>query len=153
MNIYVAGKTHDAARVKEVQECLISLGHTITYDWTPAVERHGADHEGAPLSRAQAERYAEEDIDGVREAQLVIVLPHERLVGTLIEIGTALSKGICVLFLGTPHQRCIFWAHPLVGRTFMEWPACAGELSLILKGRKAPAKVHTDGRNLKRLEV
>jgi hypothetical protein len=121
MNIYVAGKTHDLLIVREVQAWLRSEGHFITHDWTRAVENHGADHDGATLSRNDAKLYAIEDIHGVRTADAVIVIPHERWCGSLIEIGAALITNTPVLILGMPHQRCVFWAHPMVRMTPVEW--------------------------------
>lgn len=148
MNIYVAGKTHDFPKVREVQQCVRAHGHTITHDWTTSVELHGPDHQGEPLTFPEAEMIAEQDVDGVREADLVIVIPHERLTGTLIEIGIAVGLGIDVVFLGPPHPRSVFWAHPRVRMLWFEWPTCKPELQALLMVQ-SPSKlkrVPVDGR-------
>lgn len=129
MQVYVAGKTHDLAIVQEVQAWLIREGHSVTHDWTVAVEKHGADHEGEPLSREDAEHYAIEDIHGVRVADVVVAVPSSRWCGTLLEIGAALITNTPVVILGIPYQRCVFWAHPRVRMTTVEWPHAQHELA------------------------
>lgn len=128
MRIYVAGKTHDYEVVRDVMNELIGWGHIITYDWTNAVERHGADHDGVPLLNALAQQYAQADLRGVLTADKVIAIPNPDWCGTMLEIGAALTHDIPVIILGRPYQRCIFWAHPFCKRTKDEWPSCKSQL-------------------------
>lgn len=132
LRVYVAGKTHQLKEVREVQELVRRFG-TITYDWTTAVEEHGADHEGDPPTQEQAQRYADSDIRGVMSADLMIALPHPRLAGTLIEFGAATASCVPTLWLGQPYQRSVFWARRNCYKLPLEWPACEQELNDVLK--------------------
>lgn len=88
MKVYVAGSMYDPGimEVRFVQERLRACGHTITYDWTaqPISET------GDPQERREL---AEAERDGVLDADLLILLDHNRPRGALIEMGMALGTG------------------------------------------------------------
>lgn len=146
MRVYVAGKTHDYEIVREVQAAVKAHGHTITHDWTAAVETHGPANDREPLTGSQARMYAIDDFEGVVTADHVLVVPHENWCGTLLEIGAALTHDIRVTILGTPHQRCVFWAHPLCGRTLHEWPDCWYEALYLVDKWLIGPRVNVNGR-------
>ena len=81
MKFYIASKLESAARVRELAEKLKSWGWQHTYDWTT---------HGSVQSEGQERliEVAENEIQGVREADVVIVLlPGGR--GTHAELGAA----------------------------------------------------------------
>lgn len=132
LRVYCAGKTHDMDRVREVQSLVRRYGE-VTHDWTKVVEMHGPDIELEPMTHEDARLYSAEDLAGVVNADLVIVMPHSRLCGTLIEIGAALITNTPVVVLGRPSQHSVFWAHSRVYRTRDYWPDCEHDLNDILQ--------------------
>lgn len=83
---------------------LVGLGHQITHDWT----LHAND---------TPQQKAEQDIEGVKQADLLIaLLPGGRAFH--VEMGAALSQGIRVFLVGDPcdstGKKCVFYDHPLV---------------------------------------
>jgi nucleoside 2-deoxyribosyltransferase len=131
LKVYVAGKTHDMRHVQEVQSLVRRYG-TVTHDWTSFVEKHGPDAANA-LPQALAKECARNDMRGVLNADLIIALPFDRLCGTLIEVGAAISHGIPVLWLGQPSQRSVFWANDKIYRTADLWPCCEHDLNDVLQ--------------------
>lgn len=132
INVYVAGKTHDYEKVRQVQALVRRYGK-VTFDWTEVVEQHGPAAERAPLTQELARSYAASDLAGVFRADVVIALPHPRLCGTLMEIGAAIASGTPVIMLGQPSQRSVFWAFTKVWRTADYWPSCEHDLDSILQ--------------------
>lgn len=94
INVYVAGKTHDFEAVRTIQDAVRHAGHNITHDWTSAVEHHGPEHEAIAPSPVEQRMYAELDMRGVRNADLVIARGHPKVCGTLWELGAASALGI-----------------------------------------------------------
>jgi nucleoside 2-deoxyribosyltransferase len=111
MRVYVAGKTGDFERVRLVQGACVDNGHTITYDWTSAVPDGVwvSESEEAVVAPAQKAIFGENDMRGVRTADLLIALPHDRLVGTYIEIGMALAWNLDVWLLGDWPRDSVFF--------------------------------------------
>ena len=62
--------------------------------------------------------FAQDDVWGVREADLFIALMTIRYEykGLWVEFGIALGKGIPVWVIGSAGDSCIFMNHPLVRR-------------------------------------
>ena len=83
MRVYVAGKTHDYERIREIQGALRAEGSVITHDWTSAVEHHGPEHEVVDPSPVEQAMYAEADRRGVVQSDLVIALGHPMVCGNL----------------------------------------------------------------------
>lgn len=119
IDIYVAGKTDDWERVQRIQEALVNLGHGITYDWTQIVEEVGpeAGVDGT-LDERKRRECADDDMVGVRNADLIIACMSKGVCGTLIEIGMALvydpPEGI--ILVGEPERDSIFFALPNIHR-------------------------------------
>jgi hypothetical protein len=92
MRVYVAGKTEDIPRVRNVQALVRHTGHTLTYDWTHDVEEHGAN---ISTSQRVREECALKDAKGVYACALLIAVgsPHY-MNGTLWECGMAAAWSI-----------------------------------------------------------
>lgn len=110
MRIYIASALENIEQVQAVRDALIAEGHTITYDWTT----HGAVRDDL----ARLAEVAGSEVQGVREADLVVVLlPGGR--GTHAELGMACALGIPVLLISSEADTfapgegtCAFyWAH------------------------------------------
>lgn len=86
MKAYVAGSMYDSGLeyVKMIQDAFRVCGHEISYDWTAQpISETGGPHERQEL--AEAER------GGVLNADILILLDHNRPRGALIETGMALG--------------------------------------------------------------
>lgn len=110
MRIYVAGKYQEREFVRTIYDKLKLMGHSITVDWT--------NHDVLPEDdiKELLGKFAEEDIAGVTEADLliaVLVNQHEYK-GLWVEMGVALGLEKPVYILGSEGDSCIFANHPLV---------------------------------------
>lgn len=133
MDIYVAGKTDDWPRVRQVQEFCEKLGHRITFDWTKTVEALGPDSGLDPNDEDFRRECAVEDRRGTQEADLLIMLTYTGLCGTLIECGMALGLGTPVLVIGNPERNSVFFALDEVTMTDEECLRDLGTLAAILE--------------------
>jgi len=116
-NVYVAGKTDDWQKVRKIQALLIDRGMHITFDWTAIIEeigpRGGLKGEVADDFRAQC---AENDREGVRNADLFVMLCGKGLCGTLIEFGMASILEMPIIVVGEPERDSVFFELPEVER-------------------------------------
>lgn len=92
--VYVATAFVNLQEAREVMTSLREMGYQITHDWTneSAEGLVGAERE------AYLTRCAKEDVEGVRRADLVFLILHERAKGALTEFGLALAWEIpCIV--------------------------------------------------------
>lgn len=109
LRVYVAGRTNDIHRIRQIQYICRQVGWTITYDWTENVEAQLARPEKDPELLAE---YAANDIQGVWNADLVIVMCSPALLGTAIEMGAAIILGRRVWLVGEPERDSVFFYLP-----------------------------------------
>jgi len=116
MRLYIAAKTHDYPRAREIMKVARGLGHEVTQDWTVAVERHGVEQEQEPPTDEQRQEYAMNDLRGVANAQQYVGLWHPNLKGTWIEFGIAVGLAIPIWMVGVPDEwhHLVFLHLPLV---------------------------------------
>jgi hypothetical protein len=115
-NFYIAGKFQDRDKVQEIQEKVKSAGHRITHDWT----RHDPIkpyHE--KLEKAQ--KYAEHDIDGVRDADYFVMFPHSGGRTLHAELGAAIAfseeaSGPEIYLLGEHNDPGMIYFHPRINK-------------------------------------
>jgi len=95
MRIYVAAKFEEKANVRRWYERLTAAGFTVTHDWT--VE----DDSAIPAEelRTYHAKCAKADVDGVRTADAMLMLPHARGQGMFIELGVAIAHGLPVIVI------------------------------------------------------
>jgi hypothetical protein len=111
---YVAGRTTELDKVREVQDVIKQLGGTISHDWTRAAPEDALRGGGAgaaynAVPHAQKQKFAEDDLLGVRNASLVVAVCGPGWVGTLIEIGFALAHNTPVWLIGAPERESVFY--------------------------------------------
>ena len=95
MKIYIATKFEDVTEYKELENILVSDGHSITCDWTAHKSVHPFSDD-RPICRSQSE----EDLSGIRNSDVVILLYNgKKGSGMSFEIGyaTALNKKVVML--------------------------------------------------------
>lgn len=102
MRIYVAGRTNERERVRQVQDECRAAGHTIAHDWTAL---GGSD---ADLSALQSARIAAEEAAAVSNSDLLILCWAPVMLGALLEVGMALRGGVPVWVLDAT-QPSVFW--------------------------------------------
>lgn len=138
MEIYIATSLENAEAHRALREQLEQGGHRITYDWT----QHGS---AQAEEEARQREVAEAELDGVRRADVVIVLlPGGR--GTHTELGFALALGKPVLIHGTTAEAfngadgriCVFYR---LARALVTGPLKMLGAQLALVGPPSPRGV------------
>lgn len=113
MRVYVGAKFENKDAVREVHRALRDAGHEVSYDWTP----HSAQGFVNTALVDKMRHEAEEDFDGVRNADAIIFLHDSNCQGGFIEVGIALGSGklVCVVGGRPDGQRFpLFYFHPCV---------------------------------------
>lgn len=105
MKIYVAAKFEEKAMVRKVYSLLEDAGHTITVDWTQEDDSRYLGLQKLEYWRACGHA----DLRGVKDADLVLLFPHEKGKGLYAELGAALAWGKSVFIVGGEDIRCIFF--------------------------------------------
>ncbi len=119
MKIYIATKTDNYKQAQRIRDLLLDAGHEITFDWTEVVAEVGPDkglRSDTPPDREFQRICAQNDMQGVREADALVMLCYPGLCGTLIEVGAALVLGTPVIILGEPERNSVFFAMQHVHR-------------------------------------
>lgn len=120
LTFYMGGKWANRIEIHMLIEQLEDLGARVTHDWT----RTKADD---PPTEEQQHDAAEKDVNGVRDADVVILLMTDKTYayrGTCTELGVALGcckEHIWIVGPSTADAaRNVFWHHPRV-RHFEKW--------------------------------
>ncbi len=109
MKFFVSGKVGTEGNVRAVMKALQDAGHEITFDWT------SIDHLRPYDKNAAASREAAlKESRGVKDADVLIILAHDRGVGMFVELGIAIGYGIPVRVVTDVESRTMFFHHPLV---------------------------------------
>lgn len=117
MKIYIASRFDKRDEVKKLQKILIEKGHEIVGDWT--------DHEPIkPYDKNQdaAKEYAADDINGVKNSDIFIILSDKAGTGMYVELGAAIASKILIgkpeiYVVGDHNSRSMFYFHHAVKRT------------------------------------
>ena len=119
MKFYVAAFIEEKSRVQTLYKRLIDLGHTITVDWTDELGLFG---ENRDRHAKQVEEVAVRDMEGVREAEVFILLsePTEGR-SKYAELGAAIMSHLergkpKIYVLGEEANQSVFFYHPSVKR-------------------------------------
>ena len=109
MKFFVSGKVGVEDDAKAAMKVLRDAGHEITFDWTETEHLRPYD-ENATASREAAVKESR----GVEEADVLIVIAHNRGVGMYVELGIAIGSGVPVRIVTNEESRTMFFHHPLV---------------------------------------
>lgn len=109
MKFFVSGKVGTEGNVRAVMKALKDAGHEITFDWTKIDQLRPYD-ENAEASREAVLK----ESSGVKDADVLIILAHDRGVGMYVELGIAIGSGIPVRVVTDVESRTMFFHHPLV---------------------------------------
>jgi nucleoside 2-deoxyribosyltransferase len=139
MKVYLAGRFDERERIREMQGVLRERGHEITLDWTThdPIARYG---ERPELARV----YAQEDLQGVMEADVFIFLTAASVgTGTHVELGVAIGEFVTtgkprIYVIGEHTSRSIMYFYPAVERR-ESFEAVLDEIGgLAIKARTPP---------------
>ena len=111
VRLFVSGKVGADEEVSAVMAALTAAGHEITLDWTTVPHLRPYD-ENAVASREAAAV----DIDAIRDAEALVLIPHAKGIGMYVELGAALAYGKPVYVIATSPSESMFFHHPLVTR-------------------------------------
>jgi len=111
MKFFVSGKVGVEGDAREAVKALQEAGHEITFDWT-TIEHLRPYDENATASREAAVKESR----GVQDADVLIVLAHDRGVGMYVELGIAIGSGVPVRVVTNGESRTMFFHHPLVSK-------------------------------------
>ena len=109
MKFFVSGKVGVEGDAKAAMKALREAGHEITFDWTE-IEHLRPYDENTTASREAAFKESR----GVQEADVLVVLAHNRGVGMYVELGIAIGCGVPVRVVTNEESRTMFFHHPLV---------------------------------------
>ncbi len=109
MKFFVSGKVGVEGDVRAAMKVLRNAGHEITFDWT-TIEHLRPYDENAAASREAAVKESR----GVEDADVLIVLSHDRGVGMYVELGIAIGSGVPVRVVTNVESWTMFFHHPLV---------------------------------------
>ena len=109
MKFFVSGKVGDDDITKTVMKALKEVGHEITFDWTTIDHLRPYD-KNAAASREAAIREA----CGVKTADVLVIVAHDKGVGMYVELGIAIGIGIPIRVVTKVESRTMFFHHPLV---------------------------------------
>lgn len=116
MKIYIAARFDRRHEVLELYKLILEHGHEITADWTlhKPIKPYEQNEE-------LAAKYANEDIEGVKNCDVFIILSDEGgSTGMYVELGAAilsnLKCGKPKIYVIGDKLRSMFYFHPVVNR-------------------------------------
>jgi hypothetical protein len=109
MKLFVSGKIGAEADPAALMRLLQSYGHEVTFDWTTIPHLRPYEENAEASARAAALELA-----GVQDADVLVLVSHDRGVGMFVELGAALALGKPVVAVARPPARTMFFFHPLV---------------------------------------
>lgn len=113
IGVYIAGASAELERCERAVAAARERGLHVTHDWTVSVRANlAAGVRDVDLPSDTVARHAYEDLTGVRDARVVVLLvpaPHVASTGCWVELGYALAIGRrVVLSADLVTRRCIF---------------------------------------------
>jgi len=112
MKFFVSGKVGSDSDTKRLMHELKKAGHEITFDWTTIEHLRPYDKN----TRASREAAVLES-RGVKDADVLVIITHDRGVGLFVEMGIAIGAGIPVrVVTNDEDSRTMFFHHPLIKR-------------------------------------
>ena len=107
MRFFVSGKVGSHGITKSTMDTLKEMGHEITFDWTRIDHLRPYDKNAAKSRDA-----AISECCGVKNADVLIVIAHDRGVGMYVELGIAIGAGIpirVVTDVESRTTRCVYY--------------------------------------------
>lgn len=109
MKFFVSGKVGVENNAKSAMKTLQDAGHQITFDWT-TIEHLKPYDKNASASREAAVQESQ----GIKNADVLILITHNKGIGMYIELGIAIGIGIPIRIITNVESRSMFFHHPLI---------------------------------------
>lgn len=107
MRIYVASAFANKAEVRDLQKLLRMDGHVITHDWTTEDASHLVP--GSFEWHEFLQDCGDADLQGVIEADALVLIAHPEMRDTRFEAGVAVGMGIPVYVLNAHRAVSVFY--------------------------------------------
>lgn len=114
MKIYIASRFHKKEEVKKLYKLLKAKGHKISSDWTlhKRIKPYKENQEIAG-------KYAAEDVEGVKNSDVFIMISDNAGTGLYTELGVAIASHIefgkpKIYIVGDHKDRSMFCFHPSI---------------------------------------
>lgn len=116
MKIYIAARFRKKEEVANLYKLVVGSGHKIAGDWT--LHKPIKPYE---QNQALAKRYSVEDVEGVRNSDVFVLLSDNGGRGAHVELGVAiLANLVCgkpkIYVVGEHASGSMFYFHPAVNR-------------------------------------
>lgn len=111
MKFFVSGKVGNDGVTKSTMDALKNMGHEITFDWTTIDHLRPYDKNSVASREA-----AISESHGVKNADVLVIIAHEKGIGMYVELGIAIGAGIPIRVVTEVESRTMFFHHPLVKR-------------------------------------
>jgi nucleoside 2-deoxyribosyltransferase len=111
MRVFVSGKVGAEGEIRSLMRTLEKRGHELTFDWT-LIEHLRPYERNKDASRSAAIQ----EVEGVRSADALVLVEHDRGVGMFVELGVAIALGKRAYVVSGESPRTMFYFHPLVRR-------------------------------------
>lgn len=108
MRVYLATKFENLKEFNEAKQMLEDLGHELTHDWS----KEDASGKTGPELEAYLTGCALADLQGVRDAEALLIINHEKGKGMFVEMGAALAWQKPVFFVYPDRAYNIFTKVP-----------------------------------------
>lgn len=112
MKFYIAGRTSQAKNIKQMMEIILEKGHQISFDWTSTadIKRPYSEHV------TEVETMSIGEIEGIKQADIFIIIGDESGTGMYVEMGVAIASGTKIYAIGAYNDVTVFHFHPNVIR-------------------------------------
>ena len=116
MKFYIAARFGMKEEVKEIYKKLQEKGHEIVGDWTLHLPIKPYDQ-----NQEMSKNYSEEDIQGVLDCDVFLLITDGAGTGMYVELGAAIAsflqnKKPSIYAIGEHNSRSMFYFHPVVKR-------------------------------------
>ena len=109
MKFFVSGKIGVEHNANAAMTALKNAGHEITFDWTSISHLRPYD-----LNSSASREAAIKESRGIKDADVLVVMAHDKGVGMYVELGIAIGCGVPVRVVTDADSRTMFFHHPLV---------------------------------------
>ena len=111
MKFFVSGKVGCENDARSAMRLLRNSGHEITLDWTTIENLKPYD-----TNVTASQEAAIKETNGVKNADILVIIAHDNGVGMYVELGIAIGARIPVRVITSGESLSVFFHHPLVKR-------------------------------------
>ena len=150
MKFFVSGKIGIQNDAKSAMKILQNAGHQITFDWTTIEHLRPYDKNSSASREA-----AIQESQGVKDADVFVIIAHNKGVGMYVELGIAIGISIPIRIITNVESRSMFFHHPLVKKisNINEVIKEFGAMDIKIKINKAMIEAKREGKEFNTLLV